>query len=108
METIQEKNTVFVEVNKMLDEVESRLMELTDSKLVIMDKEYKLKDWMTLSDYCKKYNIKPSRLSNWIERGVVPDQSIIVIPELNGLKLIKNQAFMARPYEARVLRSAAK
>jgi hypothetical protein len=108
METIQEKNTVFVEVNKMLDEVESRLMELTDSKLVIMDKEYKLKDWMTLSDYCKKYNIKPSRLSNWIERGVVPDQSIIVIPELNGLKLIKNQPFMARPYEARALRSAAK
>jgi hypothetical protein len=108
METIQEKNTVFVEVNKMLDEVESRLMELTDSKLVIMDKEYKLKDWMTLSDYCKKYSIKPSRLSNWIERGVVPDQSIIVIPELNGLKLIKNQPFMARPYEARALRSAAK
>jgi hypothetical protein len=108
METIQEKNTVFVEVNKMLDEVESRLMELTDSKLVIMDKEYKLKDWMTLSDYCKKYSIKPSRLSNWIERGVVPDQSIIVIPELNGLKLIKNQPFMARPYEARALRSTAK
>jgi hypothetical protein len=93
METIQEKNTVFVEVNKMLDEVESRLMDFTDSKLVIMDKEYKLKDWMTLSDYCKKYNIKPSRLSNWIERGVVPEQSVIIIPETKRVEINKKLAF---------------
>ncbi|WP_221392868.1 hypothetical protein [Dyadobacter sp. NIV53] len=103
METVKEKSTVFEVVNKKLDDVEAKLMDFTNSKLVIMDKEYKLRDWMTLSDYCKKYNIKPSRLSNWIERGVVPDASIIVIPELNGLKLIKNQPFMARPYEARAV-----
>jgi len=102
METVKEKNTVFAEVTKKLDEVEAKLMDFTSSKLVIMDKEYNLREWMTLSDYCKKYNIKPSRLSNWIDRGVIPDGSIIVIPELNGLKLIKNQLYMARAYEARV------
>jgi hypothetical protein len=106
MGTVTEKSSVFEEVNKKLDDVESLLMNLTSSKLVIMDKEYKLREWMTLSDYCKKYNIKPSRLSNWIERGVVPDGNIIVIPELNGLKLIKNQIYMARPYEARTTRNA--
>jgi hypothetical protein len=107
MEAVKQNNTVFVEVNKKLDEVEARLMDFTNSKLFIMDKEYSLKDWMTLSDYSKKYNIKPSRLSNWIERGVVPDDSIIIIPELNGLKLIKNQAYMARSYESRSIRSSA-
>ncbi|MCF0041298.1 hypothetical protein [Dyadobacter fanqingshengii] len=101
METIKQKGTVFTEVNNKLDQVESMLMDFTNSKLVIMDKEYWLRDWMTLSDYCKKYNIKPSRLSNWMERGVVPAGSVIVIPELNGLKLIKDQAFMARSYKAR-------
>ncbi|MCF2489364.1 hypothetical protein [Dyadobacter sp. CY347] len=101
METIKQKGTVFTEVNSKLDHVESMLMDFTNSKLVIMDKEYRLRDWMTLSDYCKKYNIKPSRLSNWIERGVVPAVSVIVIPELNGLKLIKDQEFMARSYKAR-------
>ncbi|WP_138476873.1 hypothetical protein [Dyadobacter bucti] len=103
METIKEKNTVFAEVNKKLDDVEAKLINFTNSKLVIMDKEYKLKEWMTLSDYCKKYNIRPSRLSNWIERGVIPDESIIIIPELNGLKLIKNQPYMARTYQARMI-----
>ncbi|MCE7039035.1 hypothetical protein [Dyadobacter sp. CY312] len=107
MEAVKQNNTVFVEVNKKLDEVEARLMDFTNSKLVIMDKEYSLKDWMTLSDYCKKYNIKPSRLSNWIERGVVPNDSIIIIPELNGLKLIKNQGYMARSYESRSVRSSS-
>jgi hypothetical protein len=106
METINKKNSVFVEVNKKLDEVEAKLMDFTSIKLVIMDKEYKLRDWMTLTDYCKKYNIKPSRLSNWIDRGIVPDGNIIVIPELNGLKLIRNQSYMARPYEARTVRVA--
>lgn len=103
METIKEKNTVFAEVNKKLDDVEAKLIDFTNSKLVIMEKEYKLKEWMTLSDYCKKYNIRPSRLSNWIERGVIPDESIIIIPELNGLKLIKNQPYMARTYQARMI-----
>ena len=103
MEIVKEKNTVFVEVNKKLDEVEAKLMDFTSSRLIIMDKEYNLREWMTLSDYCKKYNIKPSRLSNWIERGVIPDGSIIVIPELNGLKLIKNQIYLARAYEARAI-----
>ena len=106
METIKEKKSVFTEVNNKLDHVESMLMDFTKSKLVIMDKEYQLRDWMTLSDYCKKYNIKPSRLSNWIERGVVPAGSLIVIPELNGLKLIKDQAFMARSYRTRVSAAA--
>lgn len=101
METIKERSNLSVEVNKKLDDVESKLMDFTNSKLVIMDKEYSLREWMTLSDYCKKYSIKPSRLSNWIDRGVIPDGNLIVIPELNGLKLIKNQLYMARTYETK-------
>jgi hypothetical protein len=103
METVKEKSSLFEEVNRKLDDVEARLLDFTNSKLVIMDKEYNLRDWMTLSDYCKKYDIKPSRLSNWIERGIIPDDCMIVIPELNGLKLVKNQPYLARPYATRAV-----
>ena len=44
MENVKEKNTVFQKVNKKLDEVEAKLMDYTNSKLVIMDKEYNLRE----------------------------------------------------------------
>ena len=104
METVKQRSVVFEKVNEKLDNVEDRLMDFTNSKLVTMGKEYKLREWMTLSDYYKKYDVKPSSLSNWIQRGIIPEGSIFVIPELNGLKLIKNQPHNARRYAARVVR----
>ena len=100
METLEKKLTA-TEIENNVLAMQRNLMQLTQSKLVIMDKEYYLWEWITLSDYSKKYNVKIPRLLNWIERGVIPDGSIIVVPELNHLKLIKNQVYEARSYSAR-------
>ena len=100
METL-EKKLKAAEIESNVRSMEQQLMQLTQSKLVIMDKEYYLWEWITLSDYAKKYNVKIPRLLNWIERGVIPDDAIIVIPELNHLKLVKNQLYEPRSYAVR-------
>ena len=84
------------EIDKRMDKIEILLHELTQSKLVIMDKEYDLSEWITLSDYSKSNNLSIARIQNWILRGVVPTDCVIVVPELNHLKLIKNQIYETR------------
>lgn len=53
--------------------------------------EYNLSEWVTIKDYANMYNLSStSVVSNWIERGVVPTENVVEIPELNDLRLIKN------------------
>ncbi|WP_080055811.1 hypothetical protein [Spirosoma aerolatum] len=59
-------------------------------KITYEGKEYILGEWVTIADYCRLYNFKPSRVQNWIDREIVPRQNVIVIQELNNLKLVKN------------------
>lgn len=91
------------EIREGIDEVKSMMKELTDTRLIFMGKEYKLSEWMTVSDYAKKYNVKTDLVLKWIERGVVPAGPAILIPELNNLKLVKNQPYSARAYSAKAV-----
>ena len=100
METTTTKNKA-QEIHNGINEIHSMMKELTDTKLIFMGNEYKLSEWITISDYSKKYNVKTDLILKWIDRGVIPAGSAIVIPELNYLKLIKNQTYSARPYETR-------
>ncbi|WP_221393742.1 hypothetical protein [Dyadobacter sp. NIV53] len=100
MEVLVKRKTA-AEIEASILATEQKLMALTRSKLTIMEKEYDLSEWITISDYSKKYNVTVARVQNWIARGIIPDGSVIVVPELNHLKLIKNQAYEARPYDAR-------
>ncbi|MCF0060520.1 hypothetical protein MUK70_14845 [Dyadobacter chenwenxiniae] len=104
METL-ERNFTVTEIENNVLAMQQKLMQLTQSKLVIMGNEYHLWEWITLSDYSKKYNIKIPRLLNWIVRGVIPNDSVIVVPELNHLKLIKNQQYEARSYPPREVKN---
>ena len=90
------------EIDKRMDKIDSLFHELTQSKLTIMGREYDLSEWMTLTDYAKKHNLSVARVQTWISRGVVPAGFAIVVPELNHLKLIKDQ-----PYETRTIRRSA-
>lgn len=84
------------EIREKLDEIHSLMNEISQSKLTIMDKEYDLAEWITLTDYSKKYNLSISRVQQWIIRGVVPSDCVIVVPELNYLKLLKNKMYYTR------------
>ncbi|WP_285542677.1 hypothetical protein [Dyadobacter frigoris] len=76
--------------------IEKMMTEITKSKLVIADKEYNLSEWITTSDYAKNNHLAIARVHNWIARGVIPKDCFIVVPELNHLKLIKNQSYETR------------
>lgn len=52
--------------------------------------EYPLDEWLTISEYCKKFNIPRTQVvTTWINRGVIPKKNVVTIPELNNLRLIK-------------------
>lgn len=95
MHTLNKKMTLS-EIDHTFDNVEKMMKDLTKSKLTIMDKEYNLSQWITLSDYSKSNNLSVARVQNWIIRGVVPTDCVLVVPELNHLKLIKNQSYEIR------------
>ncbi len=67
-------------------------------ELVANDPEVKYKgvtyafpEWTTIVNYCKLHGIKnPQTVSNWVNRGIVSTQNVVVIKELNDLKLIRN------------------
>lgn len=50
--------------------------------------------WVTLTRYVELFNIKGVNvLTNWIKRQIIPPSDIIMIPELNNLRLIKAKPF---------------
>jgi hypothetical protein len=52
---------------------------------------YAFPEWTTIVNYCKLHSIKnPQTVSNWVSRGIISAQNIVVIKELNDLKLIRN------------------
>jgi hypothetical protein len=81
--------TIIGEIKVMLDELKS----LTDTKLVVGKLEYSLDEWITISDYSRRHNLKTSRVQNWITRGVIPPDKVVVVPQLNSIKLIKNEIY---------------
>ncbi|MCF0054229.1 hypothetical protein [Dyadobacter sp. CY356] len=68
---------------------------LNDVKIVVAGAEYDLHEWVTISDYSRMHNLKVSRVQNWISRGVVPRDKVLAIPQLNNVKLIKNELYGA-------------
>ena len=53
-----------------------------------------LDNYLTIKRYCEKYGLQSeSIVTNWIRRGVVPQEDIKVIEELNGLRLVKDKPY---------------
>jgi hypothetical protein len=55
--------------------------------------EFDLTQWLTIADYCERYGKKPSTVMTWIQRAVVPPDKVVTIPELNGLKLLRDEPY---------------
>jgi hypothetical protein len=52
---------------------------------------YAFPEWTTIVNYCKLHSIKnPKTVSNWVSRGIISAQNVVIIKELNDLKLIRN------------------
>ena len=50
--------------------------------------------YLTIKRYCEKYGIaEESVVTNWIRRGVVPPEDVIMIEELNNLRMIADRRY---------------
>lgn len=96
------------EIHAKLDEIQNLFNELSNASVIAYGNEYKLSEWLTPVSYAKKYTKSISTVQNWIARGVVPDACMVVIPELNNLRLIKDQPYQTRRGDARTYDTRAK
>ncbi|MDR6806083.1 hypothetical protein J2Y45_003275 [Dyadobacter sp. BE34] len=53
-----------------------------------------LAEWVTIKEYCRRFGIKNTEtVSNWIKRGIVPEDDTLIIEEFNNIRMIR-----AKPY----------
>jgi hypothetical protein len=91
--TPEEKETLKAVVyakNEMLIKESKDLLLQIDSVLATPDYTINLNEWITMKEYSKRFNLSTTNVvTNWIKRGIIPQENIRIIPMLNGLKLIK-------------------
>lgn len=50
---------------------------------------YDLSEWITISKYAEFKKVKVNTVCNWIKRGKIDKDNIVVIEEFNNLTLIR-------------------
>ncbi|QIP15709.1 hypothetical protein G8759_25280 [Spirosoma aureum] len=80
-------------VDQLIDDIDVDAEE-TMRFLALNGKQYKLEDWLTPAEYARKYELKtPNIVSNWIVRGIIPQEDVLTVPELNGMRLVRNRNY---------------
>lgn len=52
--------------------------------------KYSLGEWLTVKRYCQKFDIANTQtVTNWINRGIIPSENVVTLPELNNVRLIR-------------------
>jgi len=70
----------------------------SDINLTIDEINYAIGDgeWLTINNYCIKYGKSIANVLNWISRGKVYKSEVVVVTELNNMKLIRDQDYSYR------------
>lgn len=88
MENTKKVMSNIAEAKKM---AEALLAEMEEN--IVIEKggnRYDLSEWITPSEYAKKYAIKSAQIvSNWIARGLIPSENILKIDRLK-LSLVRD------------------
>ena len=50
-------------------------------------------EWLTIKRYAEKYGVSQQVVVNWISRGVIPADAVKTLPEINNIRLVKDQAY---------------
>jgi hypothetical protein len=81
-----ETKTKNMELEKLLADSENALRNF----LVMKGKPYPTDEWITVKEYCKRFNITNTQtVSNWISRGIIPAENVVIVEEYNNIRLIK-------------------
>ncbi len=84
-----EKKDILAKLDKLEARIKAELAE-PDITLERDGKVYRIGEWLTVKEYAKEHGYKPTRVINWIHRGIIPDDCITVFPELGNLRLLRN------------------
>ena len=88
MEVLERKSTaeLLAESKRLIEEAKQFL--ISEGRVVEIGK------YLTIKNYCKKYEIKEESLvTNWIRRGVIPAEDVHTFHDLNGLRMIKDRLY---------------
>lgn len=67
-----------------------------ENYLLINGTEYKLSEWISPTEYAKKFKLGSiAVVNNWIARGIIPESCVISIPGM------KQRLVKAIPYKER-------
>lgn len=88
----QVKNAIVHRSNELLSQYQREsaqsLKLLTEQGFVLDTTE-----WLTVKRYAQKYGLTVNVVINWINRGVIPADCVQTLPELNNLRLVKDQPY---------------
>lgn len=85
------------EIERLLAGANAAIKE-AQSYLISQGEVVDLSDWVTVKEYCKRFDIKNQEtVMNWINRGIVPAQNIRIIEEFNNTRLIKAVPYNVKP-----------
>lgn len=88
MSTIKDES-VSETVERLLKEADA-LIEESKKYFVSQGKTVDLTEYITIKEYCRRFNIPNiTTVTNWIRRGVIPTENVMIIPEFNNIRLIK-------------------
>lgn len=74
------------EIQKIIDDSKQSL----NDYLMYKGEPYPTDQWLTITEYCKRFDIKDTHtVTNWIRRGVIPAENVVTIPEYNNIRLVK-------------------
>ncbi|SKB82402.1 hypothetical protein [Dyadobacter psychrophilus] len=93
---VDEKTELSKKIEALLAEGDAAIADAR-SYLISQGELVDLSEWVTVKEYCLRFGIKNvETVLNWISRGIVPKENIMVVEEFNNTKLIK-----AIPYSVR-------
>ena len=85
---IQEKIDFDRELTEAQNESTQSLKLLLENGFVVDTTE-----WLTIKRYAERYSLTTQVVTNWMARGVIPADCTLTLPELNDLRLVKNQPY---------------
>ncbi len=49
--------------------------------------------WLTIKRYAEKYGLSTQVVTNWISRDIIPADCVMDLPEINNIRLVKDQPY---------------
>ncbi|MCE7064606.1 hypothetical protein [Dyadobacter sp. CY326] len=93
---MEEKTELSEKIEALLAEGDAAIADAR-SYLISRGELVDLSQWVTIKEYCDRFGIRNvETVLNWIKRGIIPKENVLLVAEFNNTKLIK-----AIPYGVR-------